>query len=297
MSGPVEALSFTEGILAYVRFELTKLRGRRITWVPFLVLTLVVGLIVSVFHYLQFTTVIQVFRAFQIFFQSKEDFVNGYYMAAHSMNPMFQLLLPIFISVASGLMIAGEAEAGTLRACLIRPVPRRRLILGKFAILSGYSLALCLFLLFMLVGIGILNFGTGDLYTLNMAFHNGETGVSMVPAAELPFRFLMAGLLATMGMMVLAALALLISSLVETAAMAYVLTLSIYFALLTLRWLPFLDWLYPYLFVTHMLRWQQCFYEHIKLGEIYVSLVHLACYLVAFLSAAVLLFEQKDVKS
>jgi ABC-2 type transport system permease protein len=297
MNGQGEPLSLTRGIHAYLRFELTKLGGRWITWVPFLVLALVVCLIVAVFHQFQFKSAIQVFRAFQIFFQSKEDFVNGYYMAAHAMNPTFQLLLPIFVSVASGLMIAGEAEAGTLRACLIRPVPRRRLILGKFAILCGYSLALCLFLLFMLVGVGILNFGTGDLYTLNVLFHNGEVGVSMVPVAELPLRFLMAGLLATTGMMVLASLALLISSLVETAAMAYVLTLSIYFALFTLRILPGMDWLYPYLFVTHMHRWQQCFYEHIKLGEIYVSLVHLACYLVAFLSAAVLLFEQKDVKS
>lgn len=297
MNSQGEDLSLIEGILAYLHFEFAKLRGRRITWVPFIVLTLVVSLIVAVFHHVQFKTTIQVFRAFDIFFQSKDDFINGYYMAAHAMNPTFQLLLPIFVSVASGLMIAGEAEAGTLRACLIRPVPRSRLILGKFAILSGYSLALCLFLLFMLVSVGILNFGTGDLFTLNVLFHNGETGASMVPAAELPFRFLMAGLLATMGMMVLASLALLISSLVETAAMAYVLTLSIYFALLTLRMLPFMDWLYPYLFVTHMHRWQQCFYEHIKLGEIYVSLVHLACYLVAFLSATVLLFEQKDVKS
>lgn len=284
-------------LFALLRFEWAKLRGRRITWVPYLVLTAVTALIVTVFHHVQFRTTMEVFRAFNITFRSKEDFINGYYLAAHAMNPTFQLLLPIFISVASGLMIAGEAEAGTLRACLIRPVPRRNLILGKFVVLSVYALSLSLFLIAILMTSGLLNFGQGDLYTLNVLFHNGDNGASMIPAAELPFRFLLAGLLATSGMMVLAALALLISSLVETAAMAYVLTLSIYFAVLTLRSLPFLDWLYPYLFVTHMHRWQQCFYEHVRLGEIYVSLVHLAAYLIAFLSAAILLFEQKDVKS
>lgn len=284
-------------LAALLRFEWAKLRGRNITWVPYLVLAVVTALIVGVFHRFQFKNAVEVFKAFNVTVRGKEDFVNGFYMAAHAMNPTFQLLIPIFVSVASGLMVAGEAEAGTLRACLIRPVPRRNLILGKMVVLSVYALSLSLFLIALLMTAGIMNFGQGDLYTLNVLFHNGENGVSMIPAAELPFRFFMAGLIATSGMMVLTALALLISSLVESAAMAYVLTLSIYFALLTLRMLPGLDWLYPYLFVTHMHRWQQCFYEHIRLGEIYVSLVHLAGYLIAFLSATILLFEQKDVKS
>jgi ABC-2 type transport system permease protein len=280
-----------------LRFEWTKMMGRRITWLPFLVLTIVVILIISVFHHVQFTIHKQIFKSFDFNFRDKSEFVNGYYMAAHAMNPVFQMLIPIFISVASGLMVAGEAEQGTLRACLIRPVTRRRLILGKFLMLCGYSLALSFFVLVLLLAGGIANFGTGNLYTLNVIFNNGMDGASMVPEAELPMRFLLAALLASAGMAVLSALALLISALVDTAAMAYVLTLSIYFAVLTLRALPFLDWLYPYLFVTHMLRWQQCFYSYIKNGEIYVSLIHLTGYLVALLSASMLLFEERDIKS
>ena len=284
-------------IAPLLRFEWTKLRGRRITWVPFLVLAIVVAIIVTVFHRVEFRHQIDLFKAMRFDFHSKGEFVNGYYMAAYAMNPIFNALVPIFIAVASGLMIAGESEHGTLRACLIRPVSRSRLILGKFAILCGYSLAMSLFVLVLLVSAGILNFGTGNLYTLNIFFNNGQEGVSTVPAVEAPYRFILAGAIAAGGMAVLAALALLISALVETAAMAYVLTLSIYFAMVTLRSIPFLDWLYPYLFVTHMLRWQQCFYSYIRVGDILVSLVHLACYLVVLLSAAVLLFEERDIKS
>ncbi|MBE7464689.1 MAG: ABC transporter permease subunit [Planctomycetes bacterium] len=284
------------GLFALLRFEWTKLRGRRITWVPFAVLGAVVAVIVAVFHRLEFQHMLHLLRAsFQL--TGKQDFMNGYYMTAHAMNPIFNALLPIFIAVASGLMVAGETEQGTLRACLIRPVTRRALILGKFALLSVYALALCFFVLALLVGGGILSFGHGPLYTLNILFQNGQEGASMIPAAEVPGRMFLAGLIATFGMTVLAALALLISALVDTAAMAYVLTLSLYFAVLTLRSLPLLDWLYPYLFVTHMLRWQQCFYSHLPMGQILVSLVHLACYLVVFLSAAVLLFEERDIKT
>lgn len=282
---------------ALLRFEWTKMFGRRITWVPFLVLAIVVALVVTVFHRVEFKYQRRIFESFQITFQSKTDFVNGYYMTAHAMNPIFQMLIPIFIAVASGLMLAGEAEQGTLRACLIRPVVRRRLILGKFVMLCGYALALSYFVLTLLVCAGILNFGTGNLYTLNILFNNGQEGASVVTAAEAPLRFLLAGLLASAGMAVLAALALLISALVDTAAMAYVITLSVYFAFLTLRSFPFLEWLYPYLFVTHMLRWQQCFYSSVKAGEIYVSLIHLGGYLVALLAAAIFLFEERDIKS
>jgi ABC-2 type transport system permease protein len=282
---------------ALLRFEWTKMLGRRITWVPFLVLSIVVTLVVTVFHRVEFKYQRRIFESFQITFQNKSDFVNGYYMTAHAMNPIFQMLIPIFIAVASGLMLAGEAEQGTLRACLIRPVVRRRLILGKFVMLCGYALALSYFVLALLVCAGILNFGTGNLYTLNILFNNGQEGASVVNAADAPMRFVLAGLLASAGMAVLAALALLISALVDTAAMAYVITLSVYFAFLTLRSFPFLEWLYPYLFVTHMLRWQQCFYSNVKLGEIYVSLIHLGGYLIALLAAAIFLFEERDIKS
>ena len=287
----------SSSLRAVLRFEWVKLTGRRITWVPFLILALVVALIVTVFHHFQFNYARKIFGTFGFVFHRKEEFINGFYMTAHAMNPLFQLLLPIFISVASGLMVAGEAEHGTLRACLVRPVSRRKLLLGKFVILAGYGLVLSLFAIVLLVGAGVLNFGTGSLYSLNILFNNGQEGASVVPAAEAPARFVLAWLLATSGTMVLAALALLVSALVDTAAMAYVITLSIYFAFLTLRSFPFLEWLYPYLFVTHMLRWQQCFFSYVKTGEIYVSLIHLAGYLIVLLTAAVLLFEQRDIKS
>jgi len=285
------------GLLALLRFEWTKMTGRRITWVPFIMLALIVTLVVTVFYKVEFKMQKKLFDTAAFSFKDKSEFVNGYFMTAHAMNPIFQMLIPIFVAVASGLMLAGEAEHGTLRACLIRPVTRRRLILSKFVMLSGYSFAMSVFVIGLLASAGILNFGTGNLYTLNIFFNNGQDGASMVPAAEMPLRLALAAVIATLGMMVLSALALLISALVDTAAMAYVITLSVYFAFLTLRTFPFLDWLYPYLFVTHMHRWQQCFYSHVRTGEILVSAVHLAAYAFIFLAAAVLLFEERDIKT
>lgn len=280
-----------------LRFEGVKLRSRAISWVPFCVLAIVVLLIVAVFHHLQFNHMLALFKDSHLGFTSKADFINGYYLAAHAMNPAFHMLIPIFITVAGGLMVAGEAEAGTLRACLVRPISRGGLLLSKFCWLGAYALALSFFYLVLLILLGTANFGCGTLYTLNFIFHNGQQGVSTIPEAQVPVRFLCAGLLASTGMTVLASMALLISALVESAAMAYITTLSIYFVQLTLFHFPGLEWLHPYLLVTHMNRWQQCFYEHMKVGDIYVSLIHLVGYLVVFLSAAVFLFRERDIHS
>ncbi len=293
----VASANAERNFVSLLRFEGVKLWGRQVSWVPFVVLTLVVILIVIVFHKLEFKHTLALFQSAQLGLTSKSQFINGYYLAAHAMNPAFHMLIPIFITVAGGLMVAGEAEAGTLRACLVRPVSRGQLLLSKFCWLAIYALALSFFYLALLIALGVVNFGIGNLYTLNFIFHNGQQGVSTIPVEEVPIRFVCAGLIASAGMMVLASLALLISALLESAAMSYIITLSIYFVELILYAFPGFDWLYPYLFVSHMNRWQQCFYEHMKVGDIYVSLVHLAAYLIVFLSTAMALFKERDIHS
>ena len=278
-----------------LRFEWTKMWGRRLSWVPFLVLGLIAMVVVAVCHRLEFSVQRKLFMSFHFIFKAKE-FVNGYYVTVYSLNLTFQMMMPIFISVVSGIMVAGESENGTLRACLIRPVTRARLLLSKFVVLYVYCIMLSTFVLLFLLGAGALNFGLGDLYVVNRFFNN-EDGISVIASADVPFRLFLAGTIATLGMMVLGALALLISALVDTAAMSFVLTLSAYFATLALRLFPFLDWLYPYLFVTHMMRWQQCFFTTVKTDEIVDSIWHLLAYLAAFLTAAILLFQRRDIKS
>lgn len=296
MEAASHALHAPGGWLALLRFEWAKLTGRRITWVPFLVIALVVALLVIVYHHAEFKYQKELFfKAMN--FKNKREFVNGYFMTAYAMNPIFQMLIPIFITVASGMMVAGEYDQGTLRACLIRPVSRNRLILVKFGVLCIYALALVLFSVVLLTATGIANFSSGNLYAVNLLFNNGQEGVSTIPEAEVPMRLISAWLLASIGMMVLSALALLISSLVESAAMAYVISLSVYFSFMTLRAFPFLEWLHPYLFVTHMLSWQQSFFSYMRTGEILVSLIHQLGYLVSFLCATLFLFKERDIKS
>src|SRR2546422_8659083 len=62
------------------------------------------------------------------------------------------VIQPFFLPLAAGLLagdaVAGEAQAGTLRYLLVRPVARTRLVLGK------YGAAMALLGLLLLWGVG-----------------------------------------------------------------------------------------------------------------------------------------------
>src|SRR5436309_10515800 len=64
------------------------------------------------------------------------------------------VIQPFFLPLATGLFagdaVAGEAQAGTLRYLLVRPVARTRLVLGKY----GAAMALLGILLLWVVGCG-----------------------------------------------------------------------------------------------------------------------------------------------
>ena len=58
---------------------------------------------------------------------------NGLLMPAAALALILPIFLPVAVAVIAGDAIAGEAEAGTLRYLLVRPVPRTTLLVAKLA--------------------------------------------------------------------------------------------------------------------------------------------------------------------
>ncbi len=58
---------------------------------------------------------------------------NGSLFSVAALAIVLPLFLPIAVAVVAGDAIAGEAQAGTLRYLLVRPVGRTRLLLAKLA--------------------------------------------------------------------------------------------------------------------------------------------------------------------
>jgi ABC-2 type transport system permease protein len=92
---------------------------------------------------------------------------NGLFAALTGLAVVQPFFLPLATGLFAGDAIAGEAQAGTLRYLLLRPVRRTRLVLAKYS--SAMTLLAALVAVTMVTGIvaGAVVFGLGPLPTLS----------------------------------------------------------------------------------------------------------------------------------
>ena len=68
---------------------------------------------------------------------------NGTLFPVAALAIVLPLFLPVAVAVVAGDAIAGEAQAGTLRYLLVRPVGRTRLLVAKLVATSCSSWSPC----------------------------------------------------------------------------------------------------------------------------------------------------------
>ena len=88
--------------------------------------------------------------------------LNGYFVC----YVILQLLLihvPLLIALIAADMISGEANMGTLRLLLTKPVSKTAFMLAKFFAASIYTFVLLLWIAILALAVSIFLFGTDDL--------------------------------------------------------------------------------------------------------------------------------------
>ena len=145
---------------------------------------------------------------------------NGFFAALTGLAVVIPFFLPLAIAVISGDTIAGEANGGTLRYVLTRPVSRTKLLAVKYA--STLVFAVTATLVVAAAGLisGSFFFGTHDVVTLS------GTQLSLGTACT---RAALAALVVATSMAGLAAIGLFVSTLTEqpVGAMAAVVGVAI----------------------------------------------------------------------
>lgn len=200
------------------------------------------------------------------------------------------VIQPFFLPLAAGLFagdaIAGEAQGGTLRYLLVRPVQRPRLVLAKY----GATMALLGLLLLWVVGCGAfwggVVFGFRPLPTLS-----GST----LSVAEASLRILGAAgyiLLAVSG---LVAIGIFISTLTDSGPGAIVATVILGIASEITDQIPSLHAIHPYLPTHGWLAFTDLFRFPVEWGGMRGGLIVSAVYSAIFLAAALAVFGRKDV--
>jgi ABC-2 type transport system permease protein len=213
--------------------------------------------------------------------------------------------VPILVALVAGDAIAGEANMGTLRLLLTKPVSRTKLLMIKFASSCFYTLLLLLWVAVLSLFLSMLLFGTNWLGVPR------EYELNVMEAGDVLWRYGAAFVFAAIGLICVASLAFMFSVFADNAVGPIVATVCviIIFTILTQMQIPFYDeTIKPWLFTTHMLGWKGFFYvkgidgETIpgsveNIGSIVKSAFILIGYTILFLSVTVWYFKKKDILS
>ena len=199
---------------------------------------------------------------------------------------------PFFLSLAIGLFagdaIAGEAQIGTLRYLLVRPVRRPRLLVAKFA--SAMTLTAALLLGVILAGLlaGAVVFGLGPLPTLS-----GTT----LPVGEALGRIVGSGIYILLAASGVTAIGIFISTLTDSGPGAIVATVIVAIASQVVDNIPSLHAVHPYIPTHGWLGYTGLFRFPVDWSLMREGLAVSVAYTVAFLALAVWNFRRRDVTS
>jgi ABC-2 type transport system permease protein len=218
--------------------------------------------------------------------------VNGYLVTYIILQSLI-INIPLLVALVAGDVLAGEANIGTLRLLLTKPVSRSQLVWAKFTASVVYTLMLLVWLALISLGLSLLIFGEGDL--LNMK--SGE--MVMLLKDDIMWRYMAAFGFAALAMTSVAALAVLLSVFADNSIGPIVSTMGIilFFTIITNLGLPSFELIKPWIMTTHMIAWKGFFSEPVPYAAILNSAIVLLVYTGLFLTATIVVFNRKDIKS
>jgi ABC-2 type transport system permease protein len=222
---------------------------------------------------------------------------DGSLYPAAAMALVVPVFLPIAVAVLAGDSIAGEASAGTLRYLLVRPVGRTRLLVAKLVTLIAYVLLAVAMVVATSYVTGVLLFGSQPAAAVGEP--GGVTSLSGAPLtpAQLFLRLLGAAGFVTVSMLGVAAIALFLSTLTDSALGAALGALAVLVASEVLVTLDAAASVRPYLPTRYWLAWVDFFREPVFWRDIERGVAVQAVYVGLLLAASWANFMTKDVTS
>lgn len=230
--------------------------------------------------------------------------LNGY-QVCYIVLQVLLVHVPLLIALVAADMVSGEANMGTLRIMLTKPISRTKFLLAKFIATMVYTLLLLVWLAVLALLLNMLIFGTDDLFLLKSNY------VVLLKKEDILWRYICAFGFAALAMTTVASLGFLFSLFAENSIGPIVATMSviIFFTILSTLNIPVFNKIKPFLFTTHMIGWKEFF--DIKVNEaneaitgsiqnphrIIQSALVLALHIAGFVTASIWIFRKKDVLS
>ena len=292
-------------MMKLLQIELFKIFRRPRTYIAFAVITLIILLIQIALKFGGKEYVGLMMSGLNESFEVPMDqILNGYLVCFIILN-LLLIHVPILVALVAGDAIAGEANMGTLRLLVSKPVSRTKLLAVKFLASSVYTLLLLIWVAVLALFLSMLLFGTNSLAVPR------ELEFNIIESGDVLWRYAAAFVFAAISLICVASLAFMLSVFSENSVSPIVVTVSviIVFTILTQMQVPFYDeTIKPYLFTTHMLGWKGFFYVKGMEGEtikgsienfsaIIKSALILMLYTFGFLAVSVFYFRRKNILS
>lgn len=225
-------------------------------------------------------------------FSMEGNMMNGYFIFFIILQTLL-VHVPLLISLVAGDMIAGEANMGTLRLLVTKPVSRTNIILSKFSATCVYTISLLTFLAVIGLLGSMMIFGTSDF----LVFKSDK--LLLIDRSDVMWRYFGAYCFAALSMITVASLAFLFSVFAENSIGPIIAAMSvvIVFTILTSMDIPFFNAIKPYLFTNHMLNWKGFFDRPVDVREVLKSALFLLGHIVFFVSLSIYVFKRKDILS
>lgn len=274
----------------HVRNELWKLFGKKRTYIGFGAFLLAQNLMLLLFRFTKWEHQMETLLAGNGYLAA--EYISALTVALVMLMPQILLLMPLYASLVGGDLVAKEAEDGTLRMILSRPVSRFQLIFAKW--IAGIIFAICLVL--VLGGTALLFARLWFPWKGLFAFVPNQV-FGLFTASEGFKHYVGYNLFLTINASVVLGVAFMFSCFNMKPAAATILALSVLFVSLVMEGIPFFERYHEYLLTYHLQTWHYLFAQPIPWGQIGQSL----CVLLAFNATTFLVgaaaFQARDIKS
>ena len=293
-----------------LQIELYKISKRPRTYISFAAITAIVAIFQFAFKADGGSYMNLMLQSVQDTFDlDKSKAINGYFMCYIILNTLL-IQIPILVALVAGDAISGEANMGTLRHLLTKPISRTQIILVKFAASVIYTIGLLIWMALMALFVSLLIFGADDMLIFRVKGDGSQ--ILQITKDDIMWRYFAAFGYAAVALTVIAALAILLSVFAENSIGPIIATVCIVIVCTIISNInvPIIDnTIKPWLFTSYLVGWKGFFYigtnadgEPLKgtienwpaiRNSLYILLAHIFI----LISAAVIVFKRKDILS
>jgi ABC-2 type transport system permease protein len=276
--------------LLHLKNELWKLFGKKRTYIGFGAFLLAQNAMLLAFRLTHWQKEMERMLAGNGYLA--QDYVSALTVAVVMLMPQVILLMPLYAALVGGDLVAKEAEDGTLRMILSRPISRFRLLFVKWLAGVIFSAALVLVLGSTAIIFARLWFPWRGMFVFapGMVFNVLEPGNGFK-------LYLYSHLFMTINVGVVLGLAFMFSCFNMKPAAATILSLSFLFLNLVMESIPFFEkyqeWFLPY----HFRVWLLVYAQPAPWDRVAGSLCVLAAFSITTFLIGAAAFQARDIKS